>query len=101
MRASVNGNIVSAWKDSLRRSWRDPNGAAKRRDLNDAFKIVAESLHSREMVRLWDEENTRGLSPEKAYSILEVPMDVDEEMLITIYNMRVRFLLWNFMPHLQ
>lgn len=84
--------IARAWKDSLRRSWRDPNGPVKRRELNDAFRIVAEARRSRELWKMWDDENTRGMSPEKAYSTLEVPMEVDEEMLITVYGMRVCYM---------
>lgn len=82
-----------AWRDAIKRSWYDPNGSAKRRDLNDAFKIVAEAMGNKELWKQWDEENTYGVDPGKAYSTLEVPENVDEDMLITVYGMRVYFFL--------
>lgn len=81
--------IMKAWRDALRRSWSDPSGAEKRRDLNDAFKIIAEERGSRYLWNAWNDEQTHGMTPEKAYSTLEVPENVDEEMLITVYGMRV------------
>ena len=41
----------------------------------------------------WDKEKGSAMSPESAYSTLEVPKEVDESMLITIYSMRVRELM--------
>jgi len=82
--------IERAWRDAIRRSWYDPNGSSRRRDLNDAFRVVAEAMGNRELWKAWDEENTFGMNPEKAYSTLEVPENVDEDMLITVYGMRVR-----------
>ncbi|OCB86190.1 cysteine proteinase [Sanghuangporus baumii] len=81
--------LLSAWRDALRRSWRDPDGASKRRDLNEAFRILAENRRSADLIKAFEEEQLHGMTPEKAYDTLEVPMGVDEEMLITVYNMRV------------
>lgn len=81
--------LLSAWRDALRRSWRDPDGASRRRDLNDAFRILAENRRSAELIKAFEDEQLHGMTPEKAYDTLEVPMGVDEEMLITVYNMRV------------
>ncbi|KAI5119718.1 hypothetical protein M0805_001432 [Coniferiporia weirii] len=81
--------IKSAWRDAVRRSWTDPDGASKRNDINGAFRILAEYRHNPELVRAWEEEVANGMTPDRAYSTLEVPMGVDEEMLITVYNMRV------------
>lgn len=44
----------------------------------------------------WDKEKGSVMSPESAYSTLEVPMEVDEEMLITIYSLRVRVSVLSF-----
>ncbi|KAH8119745.1 cysteine proteinase [Phellopilus nigrolimitatus] len=81
--------IRSAWRDAVRRSWTDADGASKRRDVNEAFRVIAESRRSVDLVRAWDDEETYGMTPDRAYSTLEVPMGVDEDMLITVYNMRV------------
>ena len=82
--------IVRAWRDAIRRSWDEPDGNTQRREVSDAFRIVAEARGSRELWDMWNEENTYGMTPERAYSTLEVPQGVDEEMLITVYGMRVR-----------
>lgn len=84
-----NSFIERAWRDAIRRSWTNPDGATKRRDLNEAFRIIAESRGDREMHDLWRHELASGMTPEKAYQTLEVPQGMDDEMLITIYNMRV------------
>ena len=81
--------LQRAWKDVIRRSWNDPNHATIRRDMNDAFRIIAEWRHSSQLMKALNDELTNGMTPEKAYNTLEVPIGVDEEMLITVYNMRV------------
>ncbi|EJD03499.1 cysteine proteinase [Fomitiporia mediterranea MF3/22] len=81
--------LQSAWRDAVRRSWREHDGASRRRDLNEAFRILAESRRSLELVKAFEDDQINGMTPDKAYSTLEVPMGVDEEMLITVYNMRV------------
>jgi ubiquitin carboxyl-terminal hydrolase 25/28 len=81
--------IERAWRDALRRSWQDVDSAARRRNLMEAFRIIAEARGSREMYNQWKNENDNGMTPEKAYQTLEVPQTVDDDMLITIYNMRV------------
>ncbi|RPD62755.1 hypothetical protein L227DRAFT_562043 [Lentinus tigrinus ALCF2SS1-6] len=40
--------------------------------------------------KVWGEEKGSGMSPETAYSTLDVPRDVDEAMLLTIYSIRVK-----------
>ena len=42
---------------------------------------------------VWREEKGSGMSLETAYSVLDVPRDVDEAMLLTVYLMRVRAFL--------
>jgi len=42
--------IVSAWRDGIKRSWKDEtNGSAIRRELNDALRVVADVRGSVEM----------------------------------------------------
>jgi ubiquitin carboxyl-terminal hydrolase 25 len=83
--------VINAWKDCIKRSWldstdRDPG--TTQRMANDAFKVLAQTRGSLKMVTMW-EQNRDAMTPEKAYDTLEVPRDVDDLMLITIYNMRV------------
>lgn len=85
--------IVKAWKDAMKRTWRLPEAdtSQKRMELTDAFKVVADARGSQTLLEAWKEgKKNTGMSPDAAYSTLEVPSDVDEEMLITVYNFRVR-----------
>lgn len=78
-----------AWKDAVRRSWNEPDASSRRRDLNEATRVVAEWKRSTELMKAWDMEVTNAMTPDKAYDTLEVPLSVDEEMLIAVYTMRV------------
>lgn len=78
-----------AWKDAVRRSWNEPDASSRRRDLNEAIRVVAEWKRSTELMKAWDMEVTNAMTPDKAYDTLEVPLSVDEEMLIAVYTMRV------------
>ncbi|KAG6836077.1 hypothetical protein H0H93_011620 [Arthromyces matolae] len=81
--------LENAWRDCLKRSWRDPlAGAETLRSANDAFRILAEARGSETLRRIWESGKNKVMTPEKAYDTLEVPKDVDEFMLITVYNMR-------------
>ncbi|KZT63625.1 cysteine proteinase [Daedalea quercina L-15889] len=82
--------ILDAWRNARRRTWMDAEkGSETRMRLNDALKIIADTRNSSTLDHVWDREKGSAMSPETAYSTLEVPKDVDETMLITIYNMRV------------
>lgn len=82
--------IISAWKEAVKRSWSDSQqGGQLRADLNNAFKIVGDMRQSSKLRKTWEQERVSLMSPDTAYLTLEVPRDVDETMLITIYNMRV------------
>ena len=84
--------ILRAWRDGIKRSWRSLEGTAgseKRAELNDALKMLAESRSSTKLMDAWKNEKTKGMSPDSAYSTLEVPKDVDDEMLLTVYSFRV------------
>ena len=83
--------LVGAWKDCLKRAWRDPKeGAQRLRDANDAFRIVAESRGSTNLRKLWEDSSRDGIDPSRAYTILEVPPKTDDAMLMTVFMMRVR-----------
>src|SRR6185437_9767553 len=81
--------LVSAWKDSMRRAWDEPSSSRQRRiELSAAATILAEQRGSREVI-----EELRSLDPdmdpEQAFRILEVPNDVEEGMLVMVYQLRV------------
>lgn len=82
--------IAEAWKDCVRRAWRDPkDGVQRQRDANDAFRIVAESRGSTKLRKMWEDSSKNAMDPNRAYAILEVPAETDESMLMTVYMMRV------------
>ena len=82
--------IEGAWKECLKRSWRDPeHGPDMLREANEAFRILAEARGSENLRRIWEAGKQRVMNPDKAYDTLEVPKDVDDAMLITVFTMRV------------
>ena len=82
--------IISAWRDGIRRSWKDEtNGSVIRRELNDALKIIAEARGSGEMHRVWEREKGSVMTVDTAYSTLGVSKEMDENTLITVFDMRV------------
>jgi ubiquitin carboxyl-terminal hydrolase 25 len=93
--------IINAWKDGVRRSWRDPvDGASARRDLNDAFRIIAEMRGNSELRKIWEQEKGSIMTVDTAYSTLGVSKDMDETTLITVFLMRVSWELFRILfPH--
>lgn len=82
--------ITRAWRDIIKRAWRDPNnGTETQRDAHESFRIIAEARGSTELKKLWEEGQNRTMNPDRAYSTLEVPTDVEETMLLTVFSMRV------------
>ena len=82
--------IISAWRDGIRRSWKDEtNGSTTRRELNDALRIIAEMRGSPEMHHVWDREKGSIMTVDTAYSTLGVSKEMDENTLITVFDMRV------------
>ncbi|KAI6102677.1 hypothetical protein EDD16DRAFT_1696584 [Pisolithus croceorrhizus] len=82
--------IAEAWKDCVRRAWRDPkDGVQRQRDANDAFRIVAESRGSTKLRKMWEDSSKNAMDPNRAYTVLEVPAETDESMLMTVYMVRV------------
>jgi ubiquitin carboxyl-terminal hydrolase 25 len=86
--------IENAWKECLKRSWRDSErGSEMLRGANEALRIVAEARGSEKLKKVWEVGKERVMNPDKAYDTLEVPKDVDDAMLITVFTMRVRISL--------
>ena len=81
--------VENAWKESVKRAWRDPNNSDAHRLINEAFRILAETRSSIRLRKSW-EAGKKYMNPDRAYNTLEIPKDVDDYMLITVYNMRVR-----------
>ena len=82
--------IISAWRDGIRRSWKDEaNGSTIRRELNDALKVIADVRGSAEMHRVWEREKGSVMTVDTAYSTLGVSKEMDENTLITVFEMRV------------
>lgn len=82
--------IVNAWRDGVRRSWKDEtNGSTTRRELNDALKIISEVRGSAEMHCVWEREKGSIMTVDTAYSTLGVSKEMDENTLITVFDMRV------------
>ncbi|KDR85578.1 hypothetical protein GALMADRAFT_53377 [Galerina marginata CBS 339.88] len=82
--------VENAWKDCVKRSWRDfEHGSETHRLSNDAFNILAETRGSVRLKRAWEMGKEKFMNPDRAYSTLEIPKDVDDYMLITVYNMRI------------
>lgn len=82
--------IENAWKECVKKSWRDPDhGSELLRTANEALRILAEARGSEALKKIWENGKDRVMNPERAYDTLEVPKDVDDMMLITVFNMRV------------
>jgi ubiquitin carboxyl-terminal hydrolase 25/28 len=83
--------VENAWKECVKRSWRaQERGAETHRIASESFRILAEYRGSVRLRTIWENEKNRSMNPDKAYDTLEVPKEVEDNMLITIYNMRVR-----------
>lgn len=85
--------IENAWKECVKRSWHDYlDGTKLQTEATKALKIIADARGSRTLQRVWEHGKRGVMSPDKAYDTLEVPKDVDEEMLITVFSMRASYL---------
>jgi len=84
--------IEEAWKDVIKRSWRDPENCAEiARTANEAFRILAEARGSVRLMKAWENGKNK-MNPEQAYNTLEVPKETDDAMLITVFGLRVSLL---------
>ncbi|KAJ3805779.1 hypothetical protein F5876DRAFT_51258 [Lentinula aff. lateritia] len=97
--------IVNAWRECFKRDsnstpggdiemelYEGENSGKGRNNYTEALRIVAESRGSIELMDMWHKVQ-RGsgklLTIEGAYAALEVPADIDDAMLITVYQMRI------------
>jgi ubiquitin carboxyl-terminal hydrolase 25/28 len=87
--------IADAWRDLVRRAWRDTvQGAELQREANEAFRIVAEARGSVKLWQSWESGQSKAMmNPDRAYDTLEIPKEVDDAMLLTVFMMRVCFRL--------
>ncbi|KIY50469.1 cysteine proteinase [Fistulina hepatica ATCC 64428] len=82
--------IENAWKDCLKRAWRDPlNGSQLQREATEAFRILAEWKGSPRLRKAWESGKDHMMTPDKAYETLEVPQTILDDMLISVYTIRV------------
>ncbi|KAJ4470797.1 hypothetical protein J3R30DRAFT_3408070 [Lentinula aciculospora] len=108
--------IANAWKECAKRDsslgdveMDGQRGGKGKKEYTDALRIVAESRGSAELINVWhdvqmgsggaayegdfDKGYSGGGPPvltlDGAYQALEVPLDIDDAMLITVYQMRV------------
>ena len=86
--------VENAWREAIRRTWRDGGNGQQITCANDAFRRIAEMRASEALWRKWEQAKDGGMTPERAYSTLEVPAEIDDGMLITIFSMRVRTSLY-------
>ncbi|KAI9510784.1 hypothetical protein F5148DRAFT_509712 [Russula earlei] len=81
--------VENAWRETIRRAWRDGGDAQRLTTANDAFRRIAEIRGSEGLWKKWEQAKNGGMTPERAYLTLEVPAEIDDGMLITIFSMRV------------
>ncbi|TRM61623.1 hypothetical protein BD626DRAFT_405576 [Schizophyllum amplum] len=81
--------VANAFRERVKEAVRDAaGGAQKLRDAKEAFRMVAEARGSVTLHRLWEESKSM-MTAEKAYMSLEIPADTEDEMVITVFNMRL------------
>ncbi|KAJ6463744.1 hypothetical protein DFH09DRAFT_1226880 [Mycena vulgaris] len=82
--------VENAWKECVKKSWRDyEGGSSTQKQATQALKTIADARGSHTLQKVWEHGQRGVMSPERAFETLEVPKDVDEGMLITIFNMRI------------
>lgn len=82
--------IENAWKEVVKKSWKDAEyGNDLQRKANDALRVIAEAKGRYNLRQIWQTKKNRMMSPDGAYKLLEVPGNVDDNMLITVFSIRV------------
>lgn len=88
----VPDEFENAWREAIRRAWREGGDTQRLSIANDAFRRIAEMRGNEALWKKWQQAKDDGIPPERAYSMLEVPAEIDDGMLITIFSLRVRLL---------
>lgn len=82
--------IENAWKEAIKKSWKDPEcGTDLQREANEALRIIAEAKGRTKLREIWQTKKNSVMNPDRAYKVLEVPDAVDDNMLLTVFAMRV------------
>ncbi|KAF9532093.1 hypothetical protein CPB83DRAFT_867950 [Crepidotus variabilis] len=80
--------LEHAWKDAIKRAWRDDSTSESLHVANNAFRILAELRNSVKLKYAFDTGKSK-LDPDKAYNTLEIPKEVEEDIVVTVYQMRL------------
>ncbi|KXN88948.1 putative ubiquitin carboxyl-terminal hydrolase 2 [Leucoagaricus sp. SymC.cos] len=82
--------IENAWKEAIKKSWKDSeNGTDRQREANEALRVIAEAKGRPKLRQIWQTKRSTMMSPDRAYKLLEIPETVDDNMLITVFSIRV------------
>ncbi|KAH9973357.1 hypothetical protein BGW80DRAFT_1171982 [Lactifluus volemus] len=81
--------VENAWREAIRRAWREGGDGQQLSNANDAFRRIAEVRGSEALWKKWQQAKDGGMTPDRAYSTLGVPAEIDDGMLITVFAMRV------------
>jgi hypothetical protein len=88
--------IENSWKEVVKKSWKDLEyGADTQREANEALRIIAEAKGRPKLRQFWQAGRNTMMSPDRAYKLLEIPETVDDNMLITVFSIRVRDTIHN------
>ncbi|KAL1708102.1 hypothetical protein EV121DRAFT_255015 [Schizophyllum commune] len=81
--------VANAWRARVKEAMHDTvDGANKLREANEAFRIVAEARGSVALHGMWEYSKSM-MTADRAYKLLEIPEDTEDEMVITVFNMRL------------
>ncbi|KAF7307239.1 USP domain-containing protein [Mycena indigotica] len=83
--------IENAWKEAVKRSWRQLEGGALQTKATAALKVLAMTRGSHQLMKVWENAQQVVITPEQAYSTLELSQDIDmdEATLIMIFQVRL------------
>ena len=76
--------IIQAWKDAMKRVWREAEGASLRAELVDAFKVIADLRGSAKLRETWEKGKGSMMTLETAYSTLQVSKEFDDSTLLAV-----------------
>lgn len=82
--------IENAWTHVVKESWKTCSEQTQK-EADESLRILAQIRSSKYLMNRYEHARKNMMNPSKAYQALEVPEDVDEAMLLTIYSMRVGF----------